>query len=72
MHKDAHRNNYLENENNTLFGNNFQSTNWITAVKAYHNSDLLASGSDDGYIRLWAYSNVKNSLEERFKIPIVC
>lgn len=53
-----------------IFNSN-SMTNWISSVRAYYNSDLLASGSDDGFIRVWAYSNSMNSLTERFKIEIV-
>ena len=28
-------------------------------------------GSDDGFIRIWAYSETSNTLNERFKISIV-
>lgn len=71
MHKSAHKHNSSEEIKNSLFGNSFQATNWISSVRAYHNSDLLASGSDDGFIRLWAYSTAKNNLNEIFKIPVV-
>ena len=35
------------------------------------NSDLLASGSDNGFIIIWSYSHVTNSLNERFKVKLV-
>lgn len=43
--------------------------NWICAVAACANSDLLASGSDDGFLRLWSFSN--NKLTEIAKVEIV-
>ena len=55
--------------------NSLQSTNnacnWVCSVAALTNTDLLASGSDDGFIRFWAYSAASQQLTERFKIPIV-
>ena len=58
------------NSVDSMFKSN-STTNWISSVRAYHNSDLLASGSDDGFVRIWAYSNGANTLTERFKIAIV-
>lgn len=46
-------------------------TGWISAIASYRNSDLLASGSDDGFIRLWVYSESTNSLTEKLKIPVI-
>ncbi|RNA10783.1 U3 small nucleolar RNA-interacting 2 isoform X2 [Brachionus plicatilis] len=70
VHKNAHKNNSMLDTKKSLFGNSFEAANWVSAVRAYHNSDLLASGSDDGFIRIWAYSSANNSLNERFKIPV--
>jgi len=33
--------------------------------------NFLFEGSDDGFIRVWAYSETSNSLSEQFTIPIV-
>ena len=66
--KNAHKS--VEKISPDIFNSN-SVTNWISSVRAYYNSDLLASGSDDGFIRVWAYSNNMNSLTERFKIEIV-
>ena len=54
-----------------LFNNTSLKTGWICSVRAYSNSDLLASGSDDGFIRIWEYTNSSNTLKEKFKIPVV-
>lgn len=57
---------------NILNGNsNYKSTGWISSICAYHNSDLIASGSDDGYIRIWQYMANTNTLKEMFKIEAV-
>ena len=45
--------------------------NWINSVAALPNTDLFASGSDDGFIRVWAYSSASQRPEERFRIPLV-
>jgi ribosomal RNA-processing protein 9 len=50
---------------------NYKSSGWISSLCAYHNSDLIASGSDDGYIRVWQYIASTNSLKELFTIEAV-
>jgi ribosomal RNA-processing protein 9 len=61
----------IKNAHKNHITNGYNSCGWITSVAAYHNSDLLASGSDDGSIRIWSYTNLKNTLVERFQIKIV-
>ncbi|XP_053377400.1 U3 small nucleolar RNA-interacting protein 2-like isoform X2 [Mercenaria mercenaria] len=40
-----------------------QEENWITSVAALHNSDVVASGSKDGCVRLWKCSADHKKLE---------
>jgi len=57
---------------NILNGNStYKSTGWISSMCAYHNSDLIASGSDDGFIRIWQYVANTNTLKELFKVEAV-
>ncbi|XP_014676960.1 PREDICTED: U3 small nucleolar RNA-interacting protein 2-like, partial [Priapulus caudatus] len=54
--------------------NNAESTEeakWIGAVAALHSTDLVASGSCDGYVRLWQCSEGYRSLKLLHKIPVV-
>lgn len=46
--------------------------NWITSLASVPYSDLFASGSADGFVRLWKISSDKKSFEALFKIGIVC
>ncbi|CAH1100863.1 unnamed protein product [Psylliodes chrysocephalus] len=43
---------------------------WITAVTAHHNTDLLASGSQDGFIRLWKLENNFKNHKLIMKVPV--
>ncbi|XP_052780912.1 U3 small nucleolar RNA-interacting protein 2-like isoform X2 [Mya arenaria] len=54
-------------------GNQRQSEeeNWISAVAALHNTDLVASGSKDGCVRLWKCMNDCRKLEPVMAIPVV-
>lgn len=61
----------VKNAHKTAGSTNPEASCWITAVSAYHNTDLLASGSDDGFIRVWAHTESANNLKELFTIPIV-
>lgn len=45
--------------------------NWITAVAGLAHTDLVASGSCDGFVRLWKCGPEHASLEEIAKIPVV-
>uniref|UniRef100_F6SP32 U3 small nucleolar RNA-interacting protein 2 n=2 Tax=Ciona intestinalis TaxID=7719 RepID=F6SP32_CIOIN len=42
---------------------------WITAVCSMRNSDLVATGSSDGYIRLWKCGD--RSLSPLFTVPVL-
>uniref|UniRef100_S4R828 Ribosomal RNA processing 9, U3 small nucleolar RNA binding protein n=1 Tax=Petromyzon marinus TaxID=7757 RepID=S4R828_PETMA len=44
---------------------------WITSVAAMLNSDVVASGSHDGHIRLWKCGASFKSLEPLFTVPLV-
>lgn len=43
--------------------------NWITAVATYINTDLVASGSNDGFVRLWSVEGFRR-LRQLVKIPV--
>ena len=44
---------------------------WLTSVTALVNSDLVATGSSDGYIRLWkAEFNDQKKITPVFSIPV--
>lgn len=45
--------------------------NWITSVAALSFSDLIASGSKDGFVRLWKCGAGYKSLECLFTVEIV-
>ncbi|XP_033105638.1 U3 small nucleolar RNA-interacting protein 2-like isoform X2 [Anneissia japonica] len=45
--------------------------NWISAVAALHNTDLLATGSRDSFIRLWHCGTGFRSLTPLFNIPVM-
>ncbi|XP_048742286.2 U3 small nucleolar RNA-interacting protein 2-like isoform X2 [Ostrea edulis] len=51
-------------------GNSSIGTNWITAVAALHNTDLVASGSKDGCIKLWKVAKNYTALQPLFSIPM--
>ncbi|KAI8504098.1 pre-rRNA processing protein [Branchiostoma belcheri] len=44
---------------------------WVSAVAALTNSDLIASGSSDGHIRLWQCGDNFKSVQPLFSIPVV-
>lgn len=44
--------------------------NWITAIATLLNTDLLASGSCDGFIRVWRTLNNSKTIKELFAIPM--
>jgi len=44
--------------------------NWVTAVGALANSDLVVSGSYDGTLKFWRCSNNFKSLIQLFHIPV--
>lgn len=43
---------------------------WITCVAALLNSDLVASGSHDGFVRLWKLTNGCKAIKPLMEIPI--
>lgn len=44
--------------------------NWITAATALINTDLVASGSSDGFVRLWKLTNNFRSIEPLFSVAV--
>uniref|UniRef100_A0A336LQL7 CSON000478 protein n=1 Tax=Culicoides sonorensis TaxID=179676 RepID=A0A336LQL7_CULSO len=44
--------------------------NWISSITTLLNADLIATGSCDGYLRLWRLENNFTRISEMFKIPI--
>lgn len=47
-----------------------KSEDWISAVAALHYSDLVASGSKDGFVRLWKCGANFKSLIPLFEVPV--
>ncbi|KAG0721315.1 U3 small nucleolar RNA-interacting protein 2 [Chionoecetes opilio] len=46
--------------------------NWLTAVAALINTDVIASGSMDGYVRLWKVdTDGHKTLKQLFSIPVL-
>lgn len=43
---------------------------WISCVAALVNTDLIATGSNDGFIRLWKISNQCRAITPLFTIPV--
>lgn len=43
---------------------------WVTSVSAYTSTDLVASGSNNGYVCLWKCGDRLRSLEPCFSIPL--
>eukprot|EP00960_Hanusia_phi_P052611 761550-Hanusia_phi.AAC.11 len=48
----------------------FGNPNWISSVAALNYSDLIASGSCDGLVRLWKCADQNSSLEEIAQLPV--
>jgi ribosomal RNA-processing protein 9 len=44
--------------------------NWITSVAPLVNTDLIASGSNDGFIRLWKLEKGFRQIQLKFEIPV--
>lgn len=44
--------------------------NWISASATLVNSDLIASGSCDGYIRIWKLEKNYRAIKLKFEIPV--
>lgn len=45
--------------------------NWISAITTYLNTDLIASGSCDGFLRIWKLEQNFTKINELFKISVV-
>jgi ribosomal RNA-processing protein 9 len=58
----------LSNPNDAL---TMKKENWVTAVAALHNSDLVVSGSKDGLLRFWKCGNDYKTLTHLFALPMV-
>ncbi|KAL3852706.1 hypothetical protein ACJMK2_016324 [Sinanodonta woodiana] len=58
------RNAHGESENPSL------EENWISAVASLQHTDLIASGSKDGFIKLWKTGSNFKSLKPVMKIPV--
>uniref|UniRef100_A0A182N877 Uncharacterized protein n=1 Tax=Anopheles dirus TaxID=7168 RepID=A0A182N877_9DIPT len=44
--------------------------NWISAVGVLANSDIVASGSCDGVVRLWKLTGKRNTLQPLLQVPV--
>lgn len=58
----------IENSHGTNATN--QEPYWISAVAPFVNTDLVASGSREGFIKLWKLENNFKSANLLFKIPV--
>uniref|UniRef100_A0A182FJ76 Uncharacterized protein n=1 Tax=Anopheles albimanus TaxID=7167 RepID=A0A182FJ76_ANOAL len=45
--------------------------NWISAVGVLPNSDLVASGSCDGFVRVWRLAERRRTIEALMEVPVV-
>lgn len=45
--------------------------NWISSIATLINTDLIASGSCDGYIRLWKLDRNFREIKMKFEIPTI-
>uniref|UniRef100_A0A182PGG5 Uncharacterized protein n=1 Tax=Anopheles epiroticus TaxID=199890 RepID=A0A182PGG5_9DIPT len=45
--------------------------NWISAVGVLANSDIVASGSCDGIVRVWKLVNKRHTIQPLLEIPVV-
>uniref|UniRef100_A0A1B6MCJ0 Uncharacterized protein n=1 Tax=Graphocephala atropunctata TaxID=36148 RepID=A0A1B6MCJ0_9HEMI len=45
--------------------------NWITSISCLPNSDLIVSGSSDGYLRFWKCEENLRNISPLFTIPVV-
>lgn len=46
------------------------TANWITSITTLTNTDLIASGSYDGFIRIWKLSKNFREILLKFEIPV--
>lgn len=44
--------------------------NWITSIATLVNTDLIASGSSDGFIRVWKLEKSFREIKLKFEIPV--
>lgn len=44
--------------------------NWISAIACFVNTDLIASGSCDGFIRVWKLEKSYRQITLKFEIPV--
>lgn len=44
--------------------------NWVSAVATLINTDLVASGSCDGFVRIWKSSDNYRELSLLFEVPV--
>lgn len=44
--------------------------NWVSAVHSVYSTDLVASGSSDGFLRFWQTNIKQQTLKQLFAIPI--
>lgn len=44
--------------------------NWISSIATLVNSDLIASGSCDGFIRVWKLEKAYREIKLKFEIPV--
>lgn len=44
--------------------------NWISAITTLVNTDLIASGSCDGFIRVWQLSKQYREIKLKFEVPV--
>jgi ribosomal RNA-processing protein 9 len=47
-----------------------ETTSWICSLASIPHSDVFASGSNDGFIRLWKLSSSKKSFSPLLSIPM--
>lgn len=45
--------------------------NWISSIATLVNTDLIASGSCDGFIRVWKLEKHFREIKLRFEVPVV-
>lgn len=66
----GHGSRVLENEVDSKNTSGEDSCNWITAISVLQHSDLFATGSGDGYVKLWKISETKKSFSLINSIPV--
>jgi ribosomal RNA-processing protein 9 len=51
-------------------GSSGGTANWITSIATLINTDLIASGSYDGFIRIWKLNKNNREIVLKFEIPV--